>query len=193
MSAWMNHLDLQDAEWLPRVAAVAWQWSLLALLVAWPLTLLLRSRAPALRYWVWQIALVKLLIMPIWAWTIPVVWLSASAPPRDRAVREIDVTTSVAPAVVATSVNAASEPPADPGELPPSHVSRATSTAELPASSVEVRPWRAWLLLIWSAVLLLQVGRLLLQRRALVRALACCRPADGAILDEVQAVARRSR
>src|SRR5262245_20929934 len=35
-----------------RVWVVAWQWSLLVLLVALPLALLPQARSPALRYWV---------------------------------------------------------------------------------------------------------------------------------------------
>src|SRR5262249_56618793 len=50
--------------------AILWQSALLAGLVA-GVCRLLRRRAPALRYWCWQIIALKLLLMPWWVVALP--------------------------------------------------------------------------------------------------------------------------
>ena len=60
---------------------LAGAWAGLAWAVAWQSTLLvgvfalaalgLRRSSPSLRYWLWQIAAIKLLVMPLWGVSIP--------------------------------------------------------------------------------------------------------------------------
>src|SRR5215475_13229322 len=61
-------------EWSASVTALAgailWQSTLFAALVA-GICWLLRRRAPALRYWCWQIVALKLLLMPWWIVALP--------------------------------------------------------------------------------------------------------------------------
>lgn len=164
-----------------RVWSVAWQWTVLVLAVAVPAQWLLRSHTPALRYWVWQIVLMKLLLMPLWTYALPVAWLP----------------TAWLPARPAASV----APPAALPPLPPVETER---SAELPAIAdqpFEIAPdvapvpemaplrprlsWQAWLAVGWFGVVLLQVGRLLRQHGRLARVLRAARPAEGQLIAAV--------
>ena len=59
--------------------AVVWQFALLvavATLIAW----LLRRSSPVVRYWLWQIVAIKLLLMPFWTFAIPLPSWAESRP-----------------------------------------------------------------------------------------------------------------
>ena len=73
----MNHaistLNAVSSAWLGVAWAVTWQACLMVAvfgLVAW----LVRRASPTLRCWVWQVAALKLLVMPFWG--IPLIWTS---------------------------------------------------------------------------------------------------------------------
>lgn len=140
------------------VAAV-WQSTLVALLVA-VAAFALRRSSPTVRYWLWQIVAVKLLVMPLWSWSLAVPWLPEEAAP--------------APSVLAH------DPPALPlqGELPLDVAASAAPQTRpaVPAGSpsrgaLAELSWRGWLLLAWAAIVLLQAGRLAVQRVRLARLL----------------------
>jgi beta-lactamase regulating signal transducer with metallopeptidase domain len=62
---------------LTALAAVAlWQATLVAIivaLVAWAL----RRSSPAVRYWLWQLVAIKLLLLPLGSWSVGLAWLPA--------------------------------------------------------------------------------------------------------------------
>ena len=63
--------------WLGAMFAVLWQSTLLiaiAALVSW----CLRRSSPVVRYWLWQIVALKLLLMPFWTFAVP--WPAWTAP-----------------------------------------------------------------------------------------------------------------
>ena len=66
--------------WLRVMGAVLWQSVVLvalAILVAW----WLRRSSPAVRYWLWQIVAIKLLLMPFWTSAVPVPsWENSKSP-----------------------------------------------------------------------------------------------------------------
>ncbi len=66
--------------WLKVMGAVLWQSVLLvaaAALIAW----FLRRSSPVVRYWLWQIVAIKLLLMPFWSLAVPLPsWLQRTPP-----------------------------------------------------------------------------------------------------------------
>ena len=52
-----------------------------ATLIAW----LLRRSSPVVRYWLWQIVAIKLLLMPFWTFAIPLPSWAESRPPEQSA------------------------------------------------------------------------------------------------------------
>src|SRR5262245_46795061 len=63
----------------PMALAILWQSALLAAVVAL-FAASLRRTAPALRYWLWQIVAIKLLLMPFWTSTLNIGWPIPAAP-----------------------------------------------------------------------------------------------------------------
>ncbi len=64
------------ANWSTLVIAVLWQSTVLAVVVgvvAW----LLRTASPAIRYWLWQIVAIKILLAPLWTLAVPFAWWPA--------------------------------------------------------------------------------------------------------------------
>ena len=71
----VERLNHGSAAWADLAGAVLWQ----SLLVAGMVTIachLLRRANPAVRYWLWQIVAIKLLVMPLWTVSValPVWW-----------------------------------------------------------------------------------------------------------------------
>jgi hypothetical protein len=165
--------------------SVAWQWTLLVLLVALPAQWLLRNHSPALRYWIWQIVLLKLLLMPCWTRVLPVTWLPAETPPPIelfpgplRNLPPADpVTVDEPPRPIVSGVAA-------PGIVEPAQV------AGPPAPPLT---WQAGLLLAWGGLFLVQFGQLARQHRRLARLLRLSRPADDELRAAVRDAARALR
>ena len=51
------------------MVAVVWQSTLLALVVA-AIAYACAAASPAVRYWLWQIVAIKLVLMPLWSWPV---------------------------------------------------------------------------------------------------------------------------
>jgi Zn-dependent protease with chaperone function len=160
MSA-VEMLNAGSTVWLDRMVAAVCQSTLLALLVA-GLAGLLRRAAPGLRYWLWQLVAVKLLLMPLWA--VPVPWLRPALPPAE-------------PIPVPAQ-------PADWHGVPEAPDELIEMTwAEAPPPRLA---WPSWLLLGWAGVVLAQLARLGWQARRLRQLLREATPAP----DAVQALVR---
>jgi beta-lactamase regulating signal transducer with metallopeptidase domain len=157
--------------WTHAMGAVLWQSTLLiaiAAVVAW----CLRRSSPSVRYWLWQIVAVKLLLMPFWTSYIPMPsWAGPAAPlvvlqqaeaPRDQPDKPAPVS-QAAESSVADVV----------AHTPPAWKALAAVT------------WQAWLLPIWCAVVFWQLLRLLIQRTRLARLLKRGVPAAGELAELV--------
>ena len=84
MLTMISTLDGWAEGWLRAMGAVLWQSALLvalAAVVAW----LLRRSSPVVRYWLWQIVAIKLLLMPFWTLAVPLPWWAGSRPPAPSA------------------------------------------------------------------------------------------------------------
>ena len=153
--------------WLKVMGAVLWQSTLLvalAALVAWGL----RRSSPVVRYWLWQIVAIKLLLMPFWSLAVPMPsWPKEKAspspsatiqPPAFDAPKEIE--SGPNPVVLAQRFPATERQRAGAAPQSPSWKELLASTS-----------WQAWLLSAWFAVVVWQLFRVFRQRVWLARLL----------------------
>jgi beta-lactamase regulating signal transducer with metallopeptidase domain len=164
----------------PMVLATLWQSALLAGVVAL-LAAALRRSAPAVRYWLWQIVAIKLLLMPFWTSTLNIGW---PIPPVPGAAT-IHESKNLTESELANTVPAAATGWATPHTPAPS---RPAHTSE--PSSLGALTWSAWLLLAWVAIVAMQFLQLIGQRRRLAQLLRTATPAPDDILSLVQQVGR---
>jgi bla regulator protein blaR1 len=167
MSAVVSIINDWAEAWLRVMWAIAWQFALLAAiatLIAW----LLRRSSPVVRYWLWQIVAIKLLLMPFWMYAVPLPsWAGSRPAERAAAIRPLTMTDDSMPQpqmpepVGAKTSGPVAAPPATPFWEPLAAIT-----------------WQAWLLLAWLAVALWQVVRLLGQRLRLGTLLGRAMPAD---------------
>ena len=69
MTAFLETFNRLAGAWAKVIWAVTWQSTLLVAVFA-IVALAMRRSSPGLRYWVWQIAAIKLLVMPLWGVSI---------------------------------------------------------------------------------------------------------------------------
>ena len=150
-------LNAFAAAWAALMGSILWQSTVLALVVA-GISFQFRHSSPSLRYWLWQIIAIKLLIVPLWNLTVP----------RPSF---LDCSLSVEPAAIPNNMQGARTSFAapesamlrkspDPLQIP--HGLFAESRSMLSAIH-ELTVW-AWFLVLWVLVVLGQVVRLLRQR-----------------------------
>jgi beta-lactamase regulating signal transducer with metallopeptidase domain len=169
MSPIVDTLNRYSADWTALVTSVVWQTTLLALAIG-AIAYFLRSTSPAVRYWLWQIVAIKMLVMPFWIWWVPLPWLSAP------------VTNVVAlPADVI----------GEPVQAKIQSTKRAPRSAG--ASRLSDLRWQSWLLAAWGTVVLAQFARLAVQWRRLARLLREAGPADARLSENVAQVAAKMR
>ncbi|MEX2113257.1 MAG: M56 family metallopeptidase [Pirellulales bacterium] len=177
MSAVVEALNQISPRWLTLTFAIAWQSSLLIVIVG-VIAKLLRRASPAVRYWLWQVVAIKLLLMPLWTATIPVPW------PAERA------SSPSAPTHIAATPSqqtAGRNTGATQPNLPASRQS--SSTASIIAATEPRLTWQSGLFLGWIAIIGLQIVRLAVQRRRLARLLQHCQPAPSDLAALVARVA----
>jgi beta-lactamase regulating signal transducer with metallopeptidase domain len=171
----VDALNRFGAEWTMLVVAQFWQSTLVALLVAAAAWALARS-SPAVRYWLWQIVAIKLLVLPLWSWSLALPWL-----PADGIELQQTTTTSDRLAVAAANEAILAAPTAVPG----------ATLVDRPRWPLADVTSRGWLFATWAAIVLLQVGRLGVQRIRLSRLLAKVQPCDEGLVAMVRQVAAR--
>jgi beta-lactamase regulating signal transducer with metallopeptidase domain len=156
----------------PMVLAMLWQSALLAAFVAL-LAAALRRTAPAVRYWLWQIVAIKLLLMPFWTSTLTIGWPIPPAP-ESKNLAESESATAAPSAATGWAVPRTPVPPLTPGRSQPSPLGALT--------------WSAWLLLAWLAIVVTQFLQLVSQRHCLAKLLSSATAADDDLLSLVQHV-----
>ena len=170
----VDALNRLGAGWTTLVVAAVWQSTLVALLVA-TLAFGLRRSSPAVRYWLWQIVAIKLLVLPLWSWSLALPWLPA------QAVDTPEVTVASNPlSVIATTGDATAR----------TSVSDRSIVERSAGPNVELT-WRGWLFAAWAAIVLLQIARMGVQRMRLSRLLRKAEPADEGLVAMVRQVAAR--
>jgi beta-lactamase regulating signal transducer with metallopeptidase domain len=169
--------------WLGMMAAVLWQ-SVLLVAIAALIGLVLRRSSPVVRYWLWQIVAIKLLLMPFWTLAIPFpAWWHGS--PRAQAAPANPTSTRTADAVR----------PKSPGPMP-SRDNAGSSDEPAPSVSplreaVAAVGWQSWLLLGWLMIVTGQVARLVVQRIRLAKLLDQAVPASAELAGLVADLARQ--
>ena len=178
--------------WGERLLAVVWQSTALTLAAALVVTLLLRRSSPAVRYWIWQIVAIKLLVMPFWSWSIP--W---RGPIVDKVLPDENPVVGMRPTAKGTESLVGARSPGEKrdvleaGSLPADVAVAEKVDGSSPKIGRETAnaTWASWLLLAWSVLVIVQVLRLAVQRRRLSRLLRQAIPADLHLAEIVTATA----
>ncbi len=175
MSVLIDALNHLSAAWLALAWAIAWQSTLLALVIAGMCRALRRS-PPAVRYWLWQIVAIKLLVMPFWTYELPP---PVSQPPSPAMTMQVGARALAFPS--ADSAGRRFEPSnALPFESLPSTAPAAEFKRQPAPARAAGRPvragwhrmtWRTGLMCAWFGLVFCQVGVIFWQRRWLARQL----------------------
>ena len=156
--------------WLTVMWAVVWQLALVvavATLIAW----LLRRSSPVVRYWLWQIVAIKLLLMPFWTFAVPLPsWAENKPPERSASFQPPEGFENNAYQAGVSERRFRRRKP---------RTRRPRQRAAPFWEPLAAIGWQAWLLLLWCVVVLWQIVRLLGQRLRLARLLKRAVPAGG--------------
>lgn len=201
MHALVPSLNAWSASWSQFMLAVLWQSTLLAAAVA-VIAWLARRASPTVRYWLWQIVAIKLLLAPLWTLWLPLAWLPAKEPaaivaenPRPQALplTETDRAGEVSQSESDLRVGPDDRPllplasdPADDAAVGPI---RAYERAPKTPSSQSLG-WSAWLMVAWGGIVAGQTLLLVWQRIRLGRFLSKCTLADERLAQVVGDVAQ---
>ncbi len=164
MNPFLELCDTWSVFLVERAATFVWQSTILVVIVALA-ALLLKRASPTVRFWLWQIMAIKLLLMPFWLVDIPLPARFASEQLPQQSAATIPIKTQIP-----TPTN--SSTPTDPPPLAVSQPPPATTP-----TSWQNPPWQTWLLAVWLTVAVYQVARLFAQRQSLRRLLQQAQPA----------------
>lgn len=171
--------------WCERLWAALWQSTLLTVVVALLAALALRRSSPALRYWVWTILAVKLLVMPFWTYAAQFPNVPFALP-----MQIADLTHDLAPIETADLPKIPDVAPQPTGEKAAEAPAIAPQAGALTSLWNQVT-WQSWILLCWAAIVLGQCTRIIWQHRCLNRLLLQTRPADDQLAGLVRETARQ--
>lgn len=163
----IHQLNVWAEAWCGLMWAILWQSTLLVVLIALGAVLLRRS-SPTVRYWLWQIVAIKLLLMPFWTLAVPMPFWADNIQPQGFEVAALP----------------GSAPPVPDGLTRPESIESLDSSSAGQSEGDSVfaglgrLTWQSWLLLGWGAAVALQVSRLVRQRIQLGRLLREAVPAD---------------
>ncbi|MCW3094983.1 MAG: hypothetical protein JWL77_601, partial [Chthonomonadaceae bacterium] len=166
MSLWNESLNTFAAIWLETLVRVCWQGGL-ALALVWTVCRLLPRLPAAGRCWLWRLAYLKLLFALLWLPTLDLPLL----PPADQAPAVAFQPSPTTPAEAAIAVDSL---PAD---------STATDSPRIDVTPAVAPTVAGWLLLLWTAILLWQVGQAIRQSLTVRRLRRSGAPLNGGPLD----------
>ncbi|HUG89864.1 MAG TPA: M56 family metallopeptidase [Planctomycetaceae bacterium] len=180
MNSAIEQLNAAGDAWTGLMLAVLWQSTVLAVVIALA-ALAARRSSPAVRYWLWQILAIKLLVMPFWTVAVPWPgWIGAAS--RDIATAPPSAGDAVLPGTAGRIEGPAVEPLRFPDGA------NAADSSDSPRWLARI-DWPAWLLVVWAAVVACQVVRIAIQRRRLGGLLSQARAADAGLTARVRRVA----
>jgi beta-lactamase regulating signal transducer with metallopeptidase domain len=164
-------IDRWSELWAWLALAVTWQSALLVGLSALVAVFLHRS-SPRLRYWLWQIVAIKVLLMPFWTVAVPMPFVSAD--------REVQASTSESRAEFAALPAAGLRKTAS---AHPMDVPRPITPLAPPPLLAAIRQvsWQSWLMFGWLLVVASQLAVLAWQCVRLRRLLLDAAPAPEAL------------
>ena len=167
MAAILQTVNRWSAEWTGVAWAVTWQSALLIGLAA-VVAFFLRRSPPGLRYWLWQIVAIKVLLMPFWTMAVPMRFLSldgGSQPPPLRNEAELAGLPENVRMDLAEVDSRGTPQPTAP--LPP----------RPPWQAIQDVSWQSCLVIGWLLVVVAEFAVLAWQRVALLRLLRDAAPA----------------
>lgn len=170
MSGLVDLLNDVSPDWLALMFAITWQSSVLVLLVAC-VARLLRRASPVVRYWLWQLVAIKLLLMPLWTQMVPVPWPAAAANPASVPVQHAAALAS------ATLTKGESNAP----QVAVSERAKIAMTRPVAPPQPKLT-WTSTLLAAWAAIVIAQIARLAWQRWRLSRLLRRTKPAPAPVI-----------
>lgn len=166
----IQNLNAWSSDWLALMWAFLWQSTLLVGLAA-VLAALLRRSSPVLRWWLWQIVAVKLLMMPFWTLAIELPAWADITPMRETAV------VAQRPLSGPGTPHGVTVSPLAESARAPAPAGVATPTPAPPSWHIGDITWSSWLLSGWAAVVAMLLARLIRQRIRLGRLLRAASPA----------------
>ncbi len=172
MSSGIDALNRLSAEWATLVAAAIWQSTLWALIIA-VIAYALRAASPVVRYWLWQIVAIKLVLTFMGSWSLSLAWLPAPGATVD----------DTSPALVELVVDPLAEMPSGALANP--------RGARRPDWRLGDMGWQSWLLLGWGAAITWQLAQIVVQRYRLSRLLRQAAPAADDLIAAVASVCER--
>jgi beta-lactamase regulating signal transducer with metallopeptidase domain len=162
----IDNLNRLATVWTGLMAAVLWQ-STVVIAIVTVVALMLRRASPRVRYWLWQIVAIKMLVMPFWVLAVP--WPSAHWP--------FATPTNPSPSESEHDLPQLAPPPIDAPQRPqapslpsPSGRGAGDKGSASPSWSSQVS-WQTWLFLAWAAVVVWRVASIARQRYGLHRLL----------------------
>ncbi|MBI2823647.1 MAG: M56 family metallopeptidase [Planctomycetia bacterium] len=192
MNASVEMLNAWAAGWSATLLAVVWQSTILAAAVGL-VAALLRRASPTVRYWLWQIVAIKILLAPLWTLAVPLPWFVESPPPAPKITVAEEVRIAAA-ALEAETVQMLDElAPASHGAAPGAIAGHGKPVPEVPREAAALTPlsWRAWLMIAWAAIVAGEILLIVWQRARLSRLLRDARPAESELEKLVATAASR--
>ncbi len=153
----INTINRLAEGWFAVMAAVLWQSAVLVMLAA-AIAWWLRRSSPVVRYWLWQIVAIKLLLMPFWTFALPLPSWARPAPPAQSVV--LTPAQGLYDGSGRLAANRASLTSRGGGLEP-------DATTASPWEPLFATTWQAWLMSAWCLIVLWQIARLASQRRRL--------------------------
>ncbi len=178
MPAMIDHLNRISMVWVGLMGAIVWQ-STLVVLVVTVVALLLRRASPRVRYWLWQIVAIKLLLMPFWVLAVPWPFAAIRSSPPPGLELPLPPLSPPLIGVPARPPLPTAQPPAEPSPPPPT------------SSRLALVSWSTWLFLAWAGVVTWRIVSISRQRYGLGRLLRLTSPAPGDLVERVGSLARR--
>jgi beta-lactamase regulating signal transducer with metallopeptidase domain len=205
MAAVIDLLNRWGDAWSALAGLALWQATVVAVVVGL-IALALRRASPAVRYWLWQLVAIKLLLLPLGSWSVGLAWLPAlQSEPAVETLSVAAVQAEAADTIAAEAEVAAPSPALQVAETPtierdPADTVSAAAESLPPQPQLQVVEkaaanlnWQAWLLLGWALVVAMQLARLVVQRRRLARMLRETRPGDAELVALVNQIAQQLR
>jgi beta-lactamase regulating signal transducer with metallopeptidase domain len=181
MPAILDSLNRISTVWAGLMAAVLWQ-STLVIVVVTIVALVLRRASPRVRYWLWQIVAIKMLLMPFWVLAVPWPFAPLRTPPSSPPEQP-------SPQILPPSFDVPVRPSAPSLPSPSGRGAGGEGVAALGLwSSVT---WLAWLFLAWAVVVTWRVVTISRQRYGLARLMRLTTPAGGDLATRVRDLAQR--
>ena len=186
MPAIIDNLNRLSTVWTGLMAAVLWQ-STVVIAIVTLVALLLHRASPRVRYWLWQIVAIRLLLMPFWVQAVP--WPFAHwpfAPPRNPPPAESGHSR---PPLAPPAINAPHGPPSP--DLPSPSEREAESEGAGESGLLSPVSWQTWLLLAWAVVVTWRVASIAWQRYGLHRLMRLTTAAGDDLTERVSELAER--